>query len=84
MKNTLQEYVDQLNRWGSIFSRDSLDLQYPSDRQRIADHLASDLSPENLTCDGELRGQALIKRSRFLNACVKELRELDPSIVIEI
>ena len=69
MRN-LSAYLDQKNRWRSIFGKPA--LQYPKDRQHILDMLESDLSPENLTCDGELRGQALMKRAKLLQSALKE------------
>lgn len=69
MRN-LSAYLDQKNRWRSIFGKPA--LQYPKDRKHILDMLESDLSPENLTCDGELRGQALMKRAKLLQSALKE------------
>ena len=69
MRN-LTAYLDQKNQWNSIFGKPA--LQYPKDRQHILDMLESDLSPENLTCDGELRGQALMKRAKLLQSALKE------------
>ena len=66
----LSAYLDQKNRRRSIFGKPA--LQYPRDRQHILDMLESDLSPENLTCDGELRGQALMKRAKLLQSALKE------------
>lgn len=40
------------------------------------DKIATDLSPENLTCDGELSGAAVRKRAKELNAEWKELEIL--------
>jgi hypothetical protein len=50
------------------------------DRQRIAESLDSDLSPENLTCDGEVRGAQLQAKYRFLTRAAEELRSIDPSV----
>lgn len=69
MRN-LQAYLDQHNRWQGIFGNPP--LQYPQDREEILADLENLLSPENLTCDGELRGPALEKRARFLRAVLKE------------
>ena len=69
MRN-LKAYLDQKNQWRSIFGKPA--LQYPKDRKHILDMLECDLSPENLACDGELRGAALIKKSKFLRAALAE------------
>jgi hypothetical protein len=79
MKN-LQQYVDQSNAWGKIFGQTPLDINDPSDRQKIANKLDSDLSPENLTCDGELGMAQIRSKAKLLNAAVRELKALDPSI----
>ena len=50
MKN-LKAYVDQKNRWDMIFGKPKLVIG--QDNQKIADSIDSELSPENLTCDGE-------------------------------
>jgi hypothetical protein len=45
--------------------------------------LESDLSPENLTCDGEVRGSALQQKARFLNRAAEELLSIDANLVLE-
>ena len=50
----IEQYVDQKNQWAGMFGGKKLSLLNKEDRQRIADSLDADLSPENLTCDGEL------------------------------
>lgn len=76
----LEKYVEQKNTWRAIFKEQPLSLLSAADRKRISQMLESDLSPENLTCDGELRGPALRTRASFLNRVALELQELDPSI----
>jgi hypothetical protein len=43
------------------------------DKKDLADCLASALSPENLCCDGELRGAKLQAKAKILNNAKKEL-----------
>jgi hypothetical protein len=50
------------------------------DRQAIADSIDSDLSPENLTCDGELPRGQVQQRYRFLTRCAEELLSIDPAV----
>jgi hypothetical protein len=69
-------YVKRINVFSRVTGRPGLSLDSAADRKQIAEGLECDLSPENLTCDGELRGAALQRRVRFLNACVKELAAL--------
>ena len=78
----LQQYVARKNEWYALFGKQSnyLDLSKPADRQRIADALDADLSPENLTCDGELSRAQVISRKKFLDAAAKQLQALDPAV----
>jgi hypothetical protein len=78
--STLEQYVEQKNRFAKIFGSKTLSLLNAEDRQRIADSLDSDMSPENLTCDGEVRGTALMAKSKFLFRCRAELQSIDPSV----
>ena len=50
----LNEYVAQKNAWGKLFGSRPLDLNKAQDRKAIASSIDADLSPENLSCDGEL------------------------------
>ena len=79
MKN-LQQYVDQTNAWGAVFGAKRLDINDPVDRQEIANRIDSDLSPENLTCDGEATIAQIRSKAKLLNAAARELKQLDPSI----
>ena len=78
----LKQYVDQKCAWHALFNKNSpyLDLQKSGDRQRVANMLDSDLSPENLTCDGEAPMRQVIARKRFLEQAAKQLMKLDPTV----
>lgn len=78
----LKAYVDQKNKWYSLFNKqpDYLDLDKPADRQRIANMIDSELSPENLTCDGELSRTQVQARYKALTKVAKELTQLDSSV----
>jgi hypothetical protein len=78
MKN-LRQYVEQKNRWNALFKGSTLSLQSAQDRQRIAQMIDSDLSPEHLTCDGELSRAEVNRRYRELTAAARQLIELDPA-----
>ena len=69
MRN-LAAYLEQKNRWNAIFGKPA--LHYPQDRSKIIEMLECDLSPENLTCDGELRGAALQRKAKHLRAAFNE------------
>lgn len=77
MKN-LQKYLDQKNQWNAIFGGKALVIG--KDNQRIANMIDSELSPENLTCDGELSRSQVQARYRQLTTAATELRRLDPTV----
>ena len=79
MKN-LKTYVDHQNRVAKLFGGRLLDLNNAADRQRIADSIDGALSPENLTCDGELSRAQVNARYRQLTAAARELQKLDPTV----
>jgi hypothetical protein len=78
--SALTAYVDQKNRWNSIFKGKQYEFQSRAGRQEIARMLDADLSPENLTCDGELSRTAVQQRYKQLTAAARELKELDPAV----
>ena len=78
--SALNTYLDRKNSFAKMFGQKALSLQVAADRQRIADSIDSDLSPENLTCDGELSRSQVQTRYRTLTAAAKELKQLDPSV----
>ena len=77
---SLTAYVDRKNSFAKIFGSRQLSLQNAADRQAIADSIESDLSPENLTCDGELSRSQVQARYKALTKAAKELQKLDPSV----
>lgn len=78
---TLNQFVTQVNTRNNMFGNyRPLDLKLAKDRQAVADELDMRLSPENLSCDGELRGKALQDKVRFLRKAAAELVALDPSV----
>ena len=78
--SNLEAYVERKNKWAAIFKGRQLSLLNAKDRQAIADSLDADLSPENLTCDGELRGTEVRDKQRFLFRCAEELISIDPTV----
>ena len=77
---SLTAYVDRKNSFAKIFGSRQFSLQNAADRQAIADSIDSDLSPENLTCDGELSRSQVQARYKTLTKAAKELQKLDPSV----
>ncbi len=76
----LETYVEMKNKWTKIFNGKELSLLNAQDRQKIADSLDADLSPENLTCDGELPASQVRSRAQFLRRCAEELQSIDPAV----
>jgi hypothetical protein len=76
----LQAFIDQKNRWNAIFNGEQYEITTAKGRQRIADMIDSSLSPENLTCDGELPRAEVNRRYKELSTAAKQLKKLDPSV----
>ena len=76
----LQEFVAQKNHWNSFFKGEQFEIKTAKGRQRVADMIDSSLSPENLTCDGELSRTEVNRRYKELMTAAKQLKKLDPSV----
>ena len=79
---TLESFVERENKFSSIFGAKPLSLLNAKDRQRIAEKIDAALSPENLSCDGELPRAEVARRYKFLTRCAQELKSIDPSVEI--
>jgi len=76
----LQAYVDQKNKWAALFKGAQMELSTAKGRQRVADSLDADLSPENLTCDGVLPRSQVQARYKALTTAANQLKQLDPTV----
>lgn len=76
----LQAFIDQKNHWNSFFKGPQYEIKTAAGRQKVADMIDSALSPENLTCDGELSRTEVNRRFKELNIAAKQLRQLDPAV----
>ena len=77
----LNEFVNDYNNWDvKFFKAKSISLAVSADRQRLADIIDTKLSPENLTCDGELSRAEVNRRYKELMTVAKQLKKLDPSV----
>jgi hypothetical protein len=65
-----------------MFGHKPLSLLNAADRQRIAEKIDAALSPENLSCDGELPRAEVNRRFKFLTRCADELRSIDSTVEI--
>jgi len=77
---SLKAYVERKNQFSAIFGHRPLDLNSAADRQKIADSIDCELSPENLTCDGELSRSQVQAQYHQLTAAARELQKLDPAV----
>ncbi len=78
--STLEAFVEQENKWAAVFKGRQLSLLNAKDRQEIAERIDSRLSPENLSCDGELPRAEVNRRYRNLTRCAQELLSIDPGV----
>jgi hypothetical protein len=76
----LQNFVAQKNHWNSFFKGPQYTLNTAKDRQALADMIDNALSPENLTCDGELSRTEVNRRYKELMTAAIQLKKLDPSV----
>ena len=73
--NTLTKYIDDMNRWNAIFGMAAITMPLSQkDADALSDKLSSELSPENLHCDGEISArQAQAKYNNYMRV-LKDLR----------
>ena len=76
----LNDYVAQKNQWIALFGTAPMSLSNAQDRKKIAQHIDSELSPENLSCDGELSRTQVQARYTKLMTVAKQLQKLDPTV----
>jgi hypothetical protein len=78
--STLEAFVAQENAWATAVKQPELSLLSAADRQTIAERIDSQLSPEWLTCDGELSRAEVDRRYRNLTRCAEQLLSIDPNV----
>jgi hypothetical protein len=76
----LENFLKQKNHWNSFFKGPQYSLNSAAERQAVADMIDSALSPENLTCDGELSRTEVNRRYKELMTAAKQLKKLDPEV----
>ena len=76
----LNAYITKNNEWNAIFSGVQFEIHTSQGRKRVAQNIDAALSPENLSCDGELPRAQVQARYRALTAAAKDLVKLDPSM----
>jgi len=78
MKN-LSAYVQQKNAWNAIFGHKPLTLK-EADAKKIAEMIDCDLSPENISCDGELSISKIRARRAQMDRVAAEFQKMFPNI----
>ena len=75
MNKYLTQYIEQKNFIRSLFNQSEIDPANisPKEARELLDSLEGDLSPENLCCDGELRGAPLRAKTKMLTEAKKAL-----------
>ncbi len=70
------------NDWSSMFNGRfvAYEVATTAGRERVAKMIDAKLSPENLSCDGELPCAEVNRRYRALTAAAQDLVQLDPSM----
>ena len=76
----LNAFIAKKNKWIAIFKGAQFEIQTAAGRQRLAACIDNDLSPENLTCDGELPRNVVQAKYRELTTAARQLKQLDSSV----
>jgi hypothetical protein len=76
----LENFLKQKNHWNSFFKGPQYSLNSAADRQAVADMIDAALSPENLTCDGELPRSEVNRRYKELMTAARQLKKFDPEV----
>ena len=80
----LTTFIDNKNRYAALFkgqrTEPLYEVQTAAGRRRVAEMIDCALSPENLSCDGELSRTETNRRYRELNAAATALIKLDPNM----
>lgn len=71
----LKTFIEQQNRWNAIFGKPAMNFQglTQNEIKDLARSIDSQLSPENLHCDGEISASQARSKYRSLMAVVKDL-----------
>jgi len=73
----LKQYVDDYNSWNTIFGAEPISIPTtPDECKSLFSRLASELSPENLTCDGERPPSEVKAQAKYLWGVWAELEEI--------
>lgn len=82
VSKSLQHYVDGINLFAQMYAKAKmldyapLNLGLRHDLKQVLDRIEGDLSPENLTCDGELSRSQVSQKYRRLISLQQEVKNL--------
>jgi hypothetical protein len=80
----LTTFIDNKNRYAALFkgqrTEPLYEVQTAAGRRRVAEMIDCALSPENLSCDGELSRTETNRRYRELTGAARDLVKLDPTV----
>jgi hypothetical protein len=80
MLHTLEQYVAQYNSWNRIFDKSHVDININNitkdQAHSLVMRLDSEMSPENLHCDGELTHSQVQTKYDHLMGVWQDLRHL--------
>ena len=72
---TLKQFIEDNNRWIAIFGKQGMTFPLTeSDVADLARTIDSQLSPENLHCDGEISHAQAARKYQFLTTVAEELK----------
>ena len=77
----LNEFVARENKWAQIFGN-TVEIRTAKGRKDVAGRIDCALSPENLSCDGEISAAEANRKFRFLTKAAEQLMKIDPSVEI--
>ena len=73
----LEQYIEDHNTWQVILGGKVLKVPTtPAECEPMFERLIDELSPENLACDGEISGPALLAKSAQLRATWADLEDI--------
>ena len=73
---TLEAYLEQKNRWNAIFGTPAMTFPLSqANANDLMNSIGSELSPENLHCDGEASITHVRAKVKQLNSVTKQLEQ---------
>lgn len=79
----LANYIHNINTWVRLMRKPGEEIiKWPPNKDdctRIVYELETDLSPENISCDGEVHGAELAAEYERYRVIIKELCTYDPA-----